>query len=53
MKNWKDLTFEQRKTISSRKSHEYKLKNIGESLLVIQPVYQKKLKEIESKFQSA
>ena len=33
MKDWKHLTFEQRKTISSRKSHEYKLKDIGESLL--------------------
>ena len=34
MKNWKHLTFEQRKTISSGISHEYKLKDIGESLLV-------------------
>ena len=33
MKNWKHLTFEQRKTISSGISHEYKLKYIGESLL--------------------
>ncbi len=34
MKNWKHLTLEQRKTISSGISHEYKLKYIGESLLV-------------------
>ena len=34
MKNWKHLTFEQRKVISSGISHKYKLKNIGESLLV-------------------
>ena len=29
MKNWKHLTFEQRKTISSGISHGYKLKVIG------------------------
>ena len=34
MKEWKHLTFEQRKTISSGISHKYKLKEIGESLLV-------------------
>ena len=34
MKNWKHLTFEQRKVISSGISHKYKFKNIGESLLV-------------------
>ena len=34
MKEWKHLTIEQRKTISSGISHEYKLKDIGESLLV-------------------
>ena len=34
MKNWKHLTFEQRKTISSGISHGYKLKKIGENLLV-------------------
>src|SRR5574344_2331588 len=34
MKNWKHLTFEQRKTISSGISHEYKLRIIGENLLV-------------------
>lgn len=34
MKNWKHLTLEQRKTISSGISHEYKLRYIGESLLV-------------------
>ena len=34
MKDWKHLTFEQRKIISSGISHGYKLKNIGESLLV-------------------
>ena len=34
MKNWKHLTFEQRKTISSEISHGYKLKVIGENLIV-------------------
>lgn len=34
MNNWKHLTFEQRKAISSGISHEYKLKTIGENLLV-------------------
>ena len=34
MKDWKHLTFEQRKTISSGISHGYKLKDIGECLLV-------------------
>lgn len=34
MKNWKHLTFEQRKTISSGISHGYKLKVIGENLMV-------------------
>ncbi len=34
MKDWKHLTFEQRKTISSGISHERKLKDIEESLLV-------------------
>ena len=34
MKTWKHFTFEQRKTISSGIAHEYKLKEIGESLLV-------------------
>ena len=34
MKNWKHLNFEQRKVISSGISHEYKLKEIGENLLV-------------------
>ena len=34
MKDQKHLTFEQRKTISSGISHERKLKDIGESLLV-------------------
>ena len=34
MKEWKHLTFEQRKTISSCISHDYKLKVIGENLLV-------------------
>jgi hypothetical protein len=34
MKDWKHLTFEQRKVISSGISHNYKLRNIGESLLV-------------------
>ena len=34
MKNWKHLTFEQRKVISSGISHGYKLKDIGENLLV-------------------
>ena len=34
MKDRKHLTFEQRKTISSGISHEHKLKDIGESLLV-------------------
>ena len=34
MKEWKHLTFEQRKTISSGISHNYKLREIGENLLV-------------------
>ena len=34
MKGWKHLTFEQRKVIASGISHQYKLKHIGESLLV-------------------
>ena len=34
MKNWKHLTFEQRKTISSGISYGYKLKVIGENLMV-------------------
>ena len=34
MKEWKHLTFEQRKVISSGISHGYKLKTIGENLLV-------------------
>lgn len=34
MKNWKHLTLEQRKIISSGISHEYKLKDIGKSLFV-------------------
>ena len=34
MKEWKHLTFEQRKTISSSISHNYKLREIGENLLV-------------------
>ena len=34
MKNWRHLTFEQRKTISSGISHGYKLNIIGENLLV-------------------
>ena len=34
MKDWKHLTFEQRKTISSGISHKYKLKDIAENLLV-------------------
>ncbi len=34
MKGWKHLTFEQRKTISSGISHNYKLREIGENLLV-------------------
>ena len=34
MKYWKHLTFEQRKIISSGISHKYKLKDIGENLLV-------------------
>ena len=34
MKDWKHLTFEQRKIISSGISHGYKLKDIGENLLV-------------------
>lgn len=34
MKDWKHLTLEQRKVIASGISHEYKLKEIGESLLV-------------------
>ena len=32
MKNWKHLTFEQRKVISNGISHNYKLKNIAEAL---------------------
>lgn len=34
MKEWKHLTFEQRKTISAGISHNYKLREIGENLLV-------------------
>ena len=34
MKEWKHLTLEQRKTISSGIAHEYKLKVIGENLLI-------------------
>lgn len=34
MKEWKHLTLEQRKTISSGISHNYKLREIGENLLV-------------------
>ena len=34
MKDWKHLTFEQRKVISSGISHKYKLKDIGGNLLV-------------------
>lgn len=34
MKNWKYLTLEQRKVIASGISHGYKLKEIGESLLL-------------------
>ena len=34
MKDWKHLTLEQRKTISSGISHKLKLRDIGESLLV-------------------
>lgn len=34
MKNWKHLTLEQRKVIASGISHGYKLKTIGENLLV-------------------
>ena len=34
MKSWKHFTLEQRKTISSGISHQIKLKDIGESLLV-------------------
>lgn len=32
MKSWKHLTFEQRKVISNGISHNYKLKEIAESL---------------------
>ena len=32
MKNWKHLTFEQRKAISNGISHNYKLKEIAETL---------------------
>ena len=34
MKNWKHITFEQRKVISSGISHEYKLREIGENLQI-------------------
>ena len=34
MKQWKHLTFEQRKTISSGISHGYLLREIGENLLI-------------------
>lgn len=44
MKNWKHLTFKQRKTISSGISHEYKFKDIDERLFVVPTSVSKEVK---------
>lgn len=44
MKEWKHLTFEQRKTISSGISHGYLLREIGENLLVDPTTVSKEVK---------
>lgn len=47
MKEWKHLTFEQRKVISNEISHNYKLKEIAETLEFKPTSISKEVKKIK------